>query len=65
MIDTKLLGDFKEQAFRNATRLFRDTALLYASARYPSAFVLAVAAYEEIGKVHVIDRACDAMCLNP
>lgn len=65
MIDTKLLGDFKVQAFRNATRLFRDSALLYASARYSSAFVLAVAAYEEIGKVHVIDRACDAMCLNP
>jgi AbiV family abortive infection protein len=61
----KLLEDFKEKAFKNAVQLFRDAALLYTHSSYSSSYALAVAAYEEIGKVHVIDRACDAMCLNP
>lgn len=65
VIRTTLLEDFKEKAFKNAVRLFRDAAFLYTHSSYPSAYALAVAAYEEIGKVHVIDRACDAMCMNP
>lgn len=61
----KLLEEFKEKAFMNAVRLFQDAALLYTQSSYPSSYALAVVAYEEIGKVHVIDRACDAICLNP
>jgi AbiV family abortive infection protein len=64
-IRVKLLEEFKENAFKNAVRLFRDATLLYTHSSYPSSYALAVAAYEEIGKVHVIDRACDAMCMNP
>lgn len=61
----KILEDFKEKAFENAVRLFRDSAFLYMHSSYPTSYAVAVAAYEEIGKVHVIDRACDAMCMNP
>jgi AbiV family abortive infection protein len=59
------LSKFKSESFRNAVRLFCDACLLYKYKSYPSSFNLAVAAYEELGKVHVIDRACDGMCLNP
>ncbi len=64
-VKVKLLEDFKEKAFQNAVLLFRDAALLYTHSSYPSSYALAAVAYEEIGKVHVIDRACDDMCLNP
>lgn len=59
------LSKFKREAFRNAVRLFCDACLLYTNGSYPSSYSLAVASYEELGKVHVIDRACDGMCLNP
>ena len=59
------LSDFKREAYLNAVRLFRDSALLYTHDAYPSAYAIAVTAFEEIGKVHVIDRGCDAMCMNP
>lgn len=59
------LSEFKREAFRNAVRLFRDACLLFSGRRYPTAYGIGVLAYEELGKVHSIDRACDAMCLNP
>ena len=61
----KLLAEFKKEAYRNAIRLFRDAALLYSHGAYPSSFFLAVAAFEEVGKAHVIDRGCDMICMNP
>ena len=65
MINIQLLEEFKERAYLNAVRLFRDSALLFSNGRYPSALAIATASYEEIGKVHLIDRACDMMSLNP
>jgi len=59
------LSGFKQEAFRNAVRLFRDACILYSHKSYPSGYGLGVLAYEELGKVHAIDRACDAMCCNP
>jgi AbiV family abortive infection protein len=59
------LAEFKREAFRNALRLYRDACLLLSAGRYPTAYGVGVLAYEELGKVHAIDRACDAMCLNP
>lgn len=59
------LEELKEQAYKNAIRLFRDAAFLYTHDSYPSSFALAVTAYEEIGKVCVVDKCCDMMCLNP
>ena len=61
----KQLIEFKEQTYRNAVRLFRDAALLYTHDSYPSSLAFAVIAYEEIGKLCVIDRGCDMMCMNP
>lgn len=61
----KLLEEFKEETFKNAVRLFYDATSLYTHSSYSSSYALAAAAYEEIGKVLVIDHACDDMCLNP
>ena len=61
----KLLEEFKEKAFINAVQLFQDATLLYTHSSYSSSYALAAAAYEEIGKVNIIDHACDDMCLNP
>lgn len=59
------LALFKRSAFENAVRLFEDASLLFQSRRFPSAFALAVTSFEELGKMHVIDRGCDVICLNP
>lgn len=59
------LALFKKSAFENAVRLFQDASQLFQSRRFPSAFALAVTSFEELGKMHVIDRGCDAICLNP
>ena len=59
------LSAFKRETFRNCVRLFRDACLLLARGSCPTAYGVAVLAYEDLGKVHAIDRACDAMCLNP
>ncbi len=59
------LAQFKKSAFENAVRLFDDASLLFQSRRFPSAFALAVTSFEELGKMHLIDRGCDAICLNP
>jgi AbiV family abortive infection protein len=59
------LETFKIAAYRNAVRLFRDAALLFNNERYPSSFALAVYSFEELGKMQVIDRGCDMLCMNP
>ena len=59
------LSEFKKESFRNSVRLFRDACLLYENNRYPTAYSVGVLSYEELGKTHAIDRACDLMCLNP
>jgi AbiV family abortive infection protein len=59
------LALFKRSAFENAVRLFDDPSLLFQGRRFPSAFALAVTSFEELGKMHLIDRGCDAICLNP
>ena len=59
------LATFKRLAFENSVRLFEDAVSLFHMSRYPSAFALAVASFEELGKVHVIDRGCDMICMNP
>jgi AbiV family abortive infection protein len=66
------LALFKKSAFENAVRLFEDASLLFQSRRFPSALALAVTSFEELGKMHVIDRGCDVIdhgcdgiCLNP
>lgn len=58
------LERFKIAAYRNAVRLFRDAALLFNNERYPSSFALAVYSFEELGKMHVIDRGCGMLCMN-
>ena len=59
------LSTFKKLAFENSVRLFEDAVDLFHKGSYPSAFFLAVASFEELGKVHVIDRGCDMICMNP
>ena len=59
------LALFKRSAFENAVRLFEDASLLHQNRRFPCAFALAVTSFEELGKMHVIDRGCDSICLNP
>ena len=59
------LSEFKKESFRNSVRLFQDACLLYENRRYPTAYSIGVLSYEELGKTHSIDRACDLMCLNP
>lgn len=60
-----VLSELKVEAYRNAVRLFRDACTLYGAGGYPSSYALAVLSFEELGKVHGIDRVCDGICLNP
>jgi AbiV family abortive infection protein len=48
--DLRALGDFALAAARNARRLLGDADLLLAHGRWPSAYSLAVLAFEEAGK---------------
>lgn len=58
------LATFKRLAFENAVRLFADASILFENGRYPSAFALAATSFEELGKMHFIDRGCDSISLN-
>lgn len=40
----------------NAARLFRDACTLYRAKAFPSAYVLATLAYEELGKLEMVDH---------
>jgi AbiV family abortive infection protein len=46
----------ERQLFHNAHNLLTDACILYGSKSYPTAFALAVLAYEELGKLHLIDH---------
>lgn len=59
-----VFSELKFEAYRNAACLFRDGCTLYGAGSYASAYALAVLSFEEVGKVHGIDRVCDAICLN-
>lgn len=47
---------FRQQLFHNAYNLLVDACILYKAKSYPTAFALAVLAFEEIGKVHLVDH---------
>lgn len=53
MIGLKKIEDIGYLAFQNALRLHSDAISLYRQRRYPSAFLLAILAQEEIGKMHL------------
>lgn len=46
----------EQQLFHNAHNLLRDACVLYRSKSFPTAFALAVLAYEELGKLHLVDH---------
>jgi AbiV family abortive infection protein len=48
--DLDTLGDFALASVRNARRLLEDADLLLRRGRWPSAYSLAVLAFEEAGK---------------
>jgi AbiV family abortive infection protein len=46
----------EQQLFYNAHNLLMDACVLYQSKSFPTAFALAVLAYEELGKLHLVDH---------
>ena len=46
----------EQQLFHNAHSLLIDACILYRSGSFPTAFALAVLAYEELGKLHLVDH---------
>lgn len=50
--------------YTNAARLFLDACTLYQAGSYPSAYALAILAFEEVGKVKMMDHICFEAVLN-
>jgi AbiV family abortive infection protein len=50
--------------YANAARLFLDACTLYQSHAFPSAYSLAILAFEEVGKVQMMDHVCFEAVLN-
>jgi AbiV family abortive infection protein len=48
----------------NAARLFLDACALYRNGSFPSAYALAILAFEERGKVQMMDHVCFEAVLN-
>lgn len=48
----------------NAARLFLDACTLYREASYPSAYALSILAYEELGKMEMVDHVAFEEVLN-
>ncbi len=46
----------ERQLFHNAHNLLIDACILYRAESFPTAFALAVLAYEELGKLHLVDH---------
>lgn len=46
----------EQQLYHNAHNLLVDACILYQHRSYPTAFALAVLAYEELGKMHLLDH---------
>ncbi len=57
MITKKKLEKIGELSFKNAVRLHTDSAILYKKGSFASAYFLSVLAIEELGKVHMIEKA--------
>jgi len=53
------------QLFHNAHNLLIDACILYKAKSFPTAFALAVLAFEELGKLHLIDHVGAEACLSP
>lgn len=53
------------QLFHNAHNLLIDACILHKAKSYPTAFALAVLAFEELGKLHLIDHIGTEACLSP
>ena len=52
----------ERQLFHNAHNLLMDACILYKAGSFPTALALAVLAYEELGKLHLVDHvAFEAM----
>lgn len=64
-VNDSVLAELKIGCFRNALRLFRDACILFGSGSFSSACALAILSYEELGKLLIVDRICDDICLNP
>jgi AbiV family abortive infection protein len=54
----------EQQLFHNASNLLIDACILYQAKSFPTAFSLAVLAYEELGKVHLVDHVGAEACLS-
>jgi AbiV family abortive infection protein len=50
--------------YANAARLFLDACTLYQTGAFPSAYSLAILAFEEVGKVQMMDHVCFEAVLN-
>ena len=61
----RTLSKLKREIYLNAERLFQDACHLFMQGSYPSACALAVLAYEELGKLEMVDHICDDIILNP
>jgi AbiV family abortive infection protein len=48
----------------NAARLFLDACTLYRAASYPTAYALSILAYEELGKMEMVDHVAFEEVLN-
>jgi AbiV family abortive infection protein len=48
----------------NAARLFLDACALYSERSFPTAYALAILAFEELGKVEMVDHVCFEAVLN-
>jgi AbiV family abortive infection protein len=56
---------FEQHLFHNAYNLAIDSCILYIHESYPTSFSLAVLAYEELGKLHLVDHVGFEARLSP
>ena len=57
MISNRKLARIGELSFMNAVRLHKDAIILYKKRSFASAYFLSVLAIEELGRVHMIEKA--------
>lgn len=46
----------EERIYENAVRLFEDSCILYEARSYPTSYALGILAYEELGKLTMVDH---------
>ena len=54
----------EREVYANAARLFLDACVLYENRSFPSAYALAILAFEEVGKIQMMDHVCFEAVLN-